>query len=246
MPRTRRAKRMTELSDDQGLEAQGEYCDMPSGEEEAESDEHSEEPAQKRRKTAKGKSECANTGVTHIDFSFRRRLCFNCRKEHLFRFKPDGNSSFDPELFDLGPHTKTGAIFGGWSINPVSFWRPQLEAMQTKVTQFKENMEARKPNARQEYDDFRRVRALDVRNTMHTVKDLEAWVRTKEAEQFHTDEDRRSQGYNAIVDRLVAAGYDRHEVPSLRILSCEKGLQMNSVRPLTKAAWAKMASMGVK
>ncbi|KAJ7870246.1 hypothetical protein B0H13DRAFT_2062096 [Mycena leptocephala] len=185
--------------------------------------------------------ECGKTGTNHIDFAFRRRLCLACRKTHLLRMKRNYKSSFEAELFDLVPYTLSGGYFGGCSGSPMSYWIPQLEAMQSKVAQLKNNIKAGNPDAHKEYDDFRKARSLQVKNVLETVEDLESWAHTKEAEQFHMDSDRRDQRYNAIVDRLVAAGYNREEVPSRYTLGSYKELQVNSVRALTDAAWAKIA-----
>ncbi|KAJ6547405.1 hypothetical protein B0H19DRAFT_266913 [Mycena capillaripes] len=91
--------------------------------------------------------ECGKTGTSNIDFAFRRRLCLACRKKHLLRTKHNQKSSFDSELLDLVPYTESGGYFGGLSANPVSYWIPQLEAMQTKVAQLKAKINAGTPEA---------------------------------------------------------------------------------------------------
>ena len=48
----------------------------------------------------------------------------------------------------------------------MSYWIPQLEVMQRKVAQFEEDVKAGNPNARKEYDDFRKARSLEVENVM--------------------------------------------------------------------------------
>ncbi|KAF7338423.1 hypothetical protein MVEN_02068100 [Mycena venus] len=187
--------------------------------------------------------ECGKTGTKHIDFAFRRRLCLACRKKHLLRIKHNNLKKFifDSDLLDLVPYTESGGYFGGWSSSPRSYWIPQLEAMQCKVAQYKENIKTGKPNAFKEYDDFRTARTLEVRSIMATVKDLESWTHAKDTEQFHNDDERKQQRYNAIVDRLVTAGYARDEIPSRFYLGLNKELQVDSVRPLTAAAWIKIA-----
>ncbi|KAJ7757013.1 hypothetical protein B0H16DRAFT_675958 [Mycena metata] len=187
--------------------------------------------------------ECGKAGTNFIDFAFRRRLCLACRKEHLLRMTRSGNQArlaFDSEVFPLVPFTTSGGYFGGLSGHPVSYWIPELKAMESTVAEFKDNIKAGRANADAEYDAFKKSRALKVKSIVDTVKDLEAWVHKKEREQYMQKADKKDQRYNAIVERLVEAGYSKEEVPSQYMLAFDKGLQVNSVRPLNDAAWEKM------
>ncbi|KAJ7694212.1 hypothetical protein B0H17DRAFT_1058214 [Mycena rosella] len=179
----------------------------------------------------------------YIDFALRRRLYLPCRKKHLLRIKPHKSTSghgFDPKVFDLVPYTRTGGYFGGWSDGHTakSYWRPDLEAMQTKVAQFQENIKMGRLNAREEYDEFVQTQSLEVETILSTVAALESWVNGNEQEQYTLTIAKKEERYNQIVDRLVAAGYSRDEVTKHHFLRDQKGVK--DVRPLTDAAYQKI------
>ncbi|KAJ6531169.1 hypothetical protein B0H19DRAFT_1273386 [Mycena capillaripes] len=167
--------------------------------------------------------ECGQWGTSYVDFAFRRRLCLGCRRKHLFRCTGREKSWFDQELLALVPYTNTGGNFGAGKNAP-------------------QNIKAGKPDAREEYDDFKQARGVAVKNIMEIVEGLEAWFQTKEKEQLvletSIDNEKREQRYNTIVNRLLAAGYDRSEIIPRELYP--RDLQVDSSRPLTEAAWVKM------
>ncbi|KAJ7751982.1 hypothetical protein B0H16DRAFT_1887318 [Mycena metata] len=181
--------------------------------------------------------ECGKINTKFIDFAFRRRLCLGCRKENLLRVsKPSQQRPFDTEIFALVPHTTRGGYYGGYGGHPDSYWTPELKAIQTKVTEFKQNIRAGQLDAQKKYGEYREERLLKVKNVMDTVEELNSWVDAQETARFSNEQERRDQRYNAIADRLLAAGYTRSELPS----SSETGLGLNSVKPLTDDVWAEI------
>ncbi|KAJ7470603.1 hypothetical protein FB451DRAFT_1254254 [Mycena latifolia] len=178
--------------------------------------------------------EC-DTKTNYIDFALRRRLCLECRKKHLLRIKPHESVSgygFDPKLFDLVPYTKRGGSFSGWSATTYkSFWRPDLQGLKIKVAQFQLNIKAGAPTARKEYEDFVKTRSLE------SATELEAWADNEKEMKANTDESRRNERYDDIVDRLVRAGYRRDEITKDSFHG-QNGVV--GVRRLTDTEWEKI------
>ncbi|KAJ7109224.1 hypothetical protein C8R44DRAFT_986255 [Mycena epipterygia] len=169
--------------------------------------------------------ECVRTNIEYIDFAFRRRLCLPCRKDEenprLLRLKGNKQISdygFEARLADLSETAGAAppCLFGFPISKPC---RPTLLSFHAvnMTSSEKINLSKLKPS----------------------WTDLLSWVNGKGDEKYAIDETKKAERYNDIVDRLIAAGYSRDEVVFGNSLRNQPGVE--SVRPLTDAAWEQLA-----
>ncbi|KAJ7132880.1 hypothetical protein C8R43DRAFT_956716 [Mycena crocata] len=155
--------------------------------------------------------ECSKAGTKMINivFTFCQRICLACCKEKLLRKEPQNPVSqrrFDDIVFDLVPYTiylfnlflclsasqmpsfSDGGYFGGWGRqNKWSYWLPDLESMQNKVTKFKQTLKTGGPSAGKEY--------------------MESWVDDKSDQKDGINMEKKEEHYKAIVNHLQALSY---------------------------------------
>ncbi|EIM81424.1 uncharacterized protein STEHIDRAFT_171802 [Stereum hirsutum FP-91666 SS1] len=179
---------------------------------------------------------CDTKNAQIVDWAFKRRLCTSCRKHNLF-YEGKLKSTYpdaDPAVLELLPYTHTGAWAHGLASGKRYFWHDELRVLVMQRGKLLKNFMMGKTGAKAALTEFDTVKLKAVKSLMKSCDVLETWYDEFDRNRAAQSTDAKTARYEAIVNRLLALGYERRDMSCWTFKNLSA---VNSSKPLTDRGW---------
>ncbi|KDQ49522.1 hypothetical protein JAAARDRAFT_82213 [Jaapia argillacea MUCL 33604] len=163
---------------------------------------------------------CGGTRARMIDFRLLRRLCVECRTEHLHDSE-DFEDSFpydDPIIQELLPTTRHGPIFQPDAMcdEPQFYWGPDVVRMSKTLQCLEKDIRSRKPNAKKVLDDYIQSKRAQAELIETKAAAYELWGEKQEEEFVASQAILKKSRLLEIEVRLTVVGWTAEELDVVR------------------------------
>ncbi|KAF8878939.1 hypothetical protein BD779DRAFT_1171393 [Infundibulicybe gibba] len=148
--------------------------------------------------------QCNTANVDKIDFSLRRRVCFDCKKQNMVPDVAFGElfPHYDTSIMDMVPYTRSGSwVLGCFKF----FWKSDVERIASEWATLQKDIHISTKGAQAKAAAYRKQRIDEVEWITEHANVWDNWHHRFSVDEAYKKQKARDE---AILERLLALGYD--------------------------------------
>ncbi|KAJ2935038.1 hypothetical protein H1R20_g2021, partial [Candolleomyces eurysporus] len=183
---------------------------------------------------------CGAKGVPKVDWCLRRRVCVQCKKDHLVysgKFKsrfPD----YEPEVLNYVTFTHTGGWSHGHRSNSKFYWDDDIHPIVEQWRKLQHAAHLGQLGARDFFENWKEQRTEHLEYVAKMARTYEAWYQHVSLNKYSDAADNRKKRLEAVKAKFLELGYDAVDINhSLSIYS--DGISTGTPN-VTNAVWSRL------